>query len=34
MALRHLSSRVLPRLAASGQAARYAVAAPSVYDKM
>lgn len=34
MALRHLSTRLLPRLAASGQAARYAVAAPSVYDKM
>ena len=34
MALRHLSTRLLPRLVAPGQAARYAVAAPTVYDKM
>lgn len=35
MALRQLiSSGALQRLATSGQAARYAVAAPSVYDKM
>jgi hypothetical protein len=34
MALRQLSTRTLQRLATSGQAARYAQAAPSVYDKM
>lgn len=35
MALRQLvSSGVFQRLATSGQAARYAVAAPSVYDKL